>query len=65
MVTSDSDAERQELNRRRRELDERLQAARPDERDAILEEVREIVRQLQELSLDERIRNSMEGGSEG
>ena len=59
------DAERDQLNRRRQELNERLSAAPPDERDEILKELDEIARQLQELDLDDRIQSSMEGGSEG
>ncbi len=59
------DAGREELNRRRQELDERLLAAPPDKRNELLQEIAEIAGQLRELDLDDRIRGSMEGGSEG
>lgn len=65
MVTPGSDAEREELNRRHQELRVRLQAAPPDDRDTILEEMRVIMRELRELNLDDRLRSSMDGGSEG
>ncbi len=64
MTTPDSDTEREELSRRRQELNDRLSAAPPDERDEILKEIVEIARQLRELDLDNRIQSSMEGGSE-
>ncbi len=65
MLRGHNDARREELDRRRQELDERLIAAPPDERNEILKEIDEIARQLRELDLDDRIRSSMEGGSEG
>ena len=65
MTMGHDDAGREELNRRRQELNQRLLAAPPDERNEILEEIDEIARQLRELDLDDRIRSSMEGGSEG
>ncbi len=65
MTTPESDTEREELSRRRQNLNERLLAAPPDERNQILKEIDEIVRQLRELDLDDRIQSSMEGGSEG
>ena len=64
MTPGRDDAERQQLNRRYGELNQRLSAAPPDEREAILEEMDEIARQLRELDLDDRIQSSMEGGSE-
>ena len=64
MTMGHDDAGREELNRRRQELNERLSAAAPDERNEILEEIDEIARQLRELDLDDRIQSSMEGGSE-
>ncbi len=65
MVTPGSDTEREELNRRHQELRVRLQAAPSDDRDTILEEMRVIMRKLRELNLDDRLRSSMDGGSEG
>ncbi len=65
MVTPGSDAERDELNRRHQELSVRLQAAPPDDRDTILEGMRVIMLELRELNLDDRLRSSMDGGSEG
>ena len=61
----DNDSEREELNRRSQELRERLSTAPPAERDEVLKEMNEIGRQLRELDLDDRLRSSMEGGSEG
>ena len=65
MVTPGSDAEREELNRRYQELRVRLEAEPPDDRDTILEEMRAVMRELQELNLDDQLRSSMDGGSEG
>ena len=64
MVTPGSDAEREELNRRHRELRVRLEAEPPDDRDAIHEEMCAIMWELQELNLDDQLRSSMDGGSE-
>lgn len=61
----DSEAQREELNRRAQELSKRLTIAPSAQRDEILEEMTEMGRELQELSLDDRLRSSMEGGSEG
>ena len=65
MVTPGSDAEREELNRRHQELRVRLEAEPADDRDTILEEMRAIMWELQELNLDDQLRSSMDGGSEG
>ena len=65
MVTPGSDAEREELNRRHQKLRVRLEAEPPDDRDTILEEMRVIMWELQELNLDDQLRSSMDGGSEG
>ena len=65
MVTPGSDAEREELNRRHQELRVRLEAAQPGDRDTILEEMRVIMWELRELNLDDQLRSSMDGGSEG
>lgn len=65
MVTPGSDAEREELNRRYQKLRVRLEAEPRDDRDAILEEMRAIMWELQELNLDDQLRSSMDGGSEG
>ena len=64
MVTPGSDAEREEFNRRYQKLRVRLEAEPPDDRDAILEEMRAIMWELQELNLDDQLRSSMDGGSE-
>ena len=65
MVTPGSDAESEELNRRYQKLRVRLEAEPRDDRDAILEEMRAIMWELQELNLDDQLRSSMDGGSEG
>jgi len=65
MVTPGSDAEREELNRRYQKLRVRLEAEPRDDRDAIHEEMRTIMWELQELNLDDQLRSSMDGGSEG
>ena len=65
MTRPDNNSEREELNRRSQELRERLSTARPAECDEVLKEMNEIGRQLRELDLDDRLRSSMEGGSEG
>ena len=64
MVTPGSDAESEELNRRYQKLRVRLEAEPRDDRDAILEEMRAIMWELQELNLDDQLRSSMDGGSE-
>jgi len=64
MTTPDDNAEHEELNRRSKALNERLSAAAPDERNEILKEIDEIAHQIRELDLDDRLRGSMEGGSE-
>ncbi len=64
MTTPDNHPERDLLNRRSHELNERLQGALRHERNEILKQIDEIARQLRELDLDDRIRSSMEGGSE-
>ncbi len=61
----ENDSEREDLNRRSQELRERLSTARPAERDEVLKEINEIARQRRELDLDDLLRSSMEGGSEG
>ncbi len=65
MTKPDNDSEREELNRRSQGLRERLSTAPPAERDEVLKELNEIAGQLRELDLDDRLRSSMEGGSEG
>lgn len=65
MTTPDNDTEHEELNRRTQALNERLSGAAPDERNEILKEIDEIARQIREMDLDDRLRGSMEGGSEG
>ena len=65
MTGSDNDSEREELNRRSQELRERLSTPPPAERDEVLKEMNEIADQRRELDLDDRLRSSMEGGSEG
>ncbi len=60
-----NDSEREELNRRSQGLRERLSTTPPAERDEVVREMNEIARQLRELDLDDRLRSSMEGGSEG
>ena len=65
MVTPGIDAEREELKRRHQELRVRLEAAQLGDRDTILEEMRVIMWELQELNLDDQLRSSMDGGSEG
>ncbi len=65
MTGSDNDSEREELNRRSQELRERLSTVRPAECDDVLKEINEIARQRRELDLDDLLRSSMEGGSEG
>ena len=65
MVTPGIDAEREELNRQHQELRVRLEAEPADSRDSILAEMRVIMWELQELNLDDQLRSSMDGGSEG
>lgn len=65
MVTPGTDAEREELNRRHQELRVRLETEPADNRDSILAEMRVIKWELQELNLDDQLRSSMDGGSEG
>ena len=65
MIMGHDDTGREELDRRRQELNERLLAAPTGERNEILQEIDELARQLRELDLDDRIQSSMEGGSEG
>ena len=65
MVTPGIDAEREELNRQHQELRVRLEAEPADSRDSILAGMRVIMWELQELNLDDQLRSSMDGGSEG
>ena len=65
LTKPDSQTQSEELNRRSQELSKRLSIASAGQRDEILKEISEIGRELQELSLDDRLRSSMEGGSEG
>ena len=65
MVTPGIDGEREELNRQHQELRVRLEAEPADSRDSILAEMRVIMWELQELNLDDQLRSSMDGGSEG
>ena len=64
MTTPDNHPELDILNLRYHELNERLPGALRHERNEILRQIDEIARQLRELELDDRIRSSMEGGSE-
>ena len=66
MATPGYGAEREELNRRHQKLGARLEAEPPEVSDAsLVEELRVITWELQELDLDDLLRSSMEGGSEG